>query len=736
MRAHLLKGMTAILVLSSVSLSDAEPLQFATRPWLQYLSRDSVAVFFETEKPVAVVVEYGKGQAMDKNESGKANTSHRLVLSGLEPATACSYRIKAGSAQTQAVSETYEFDTTFNFTPYSVPPVGNSYTADPAAQLYARAAEQILRRTGVTKGYCLVLGCGKGQLAYELAKRSDLTVIGVDEDTGNIAEARKRLQAAGVYGTRITVRQVPARGAPLPFTGCFANLVVSESMMAQGKCPGDASEMFRVLRPQGGVACLGPNKTVGKDTVQQWLNAAGLKYEIEDSQDGLWFTVKRGPLPGVAWWSHQYGDAGNSGCSGETLQGVTGVGDMAIQWFGQPGADFGLDRNPRMPAPLATNGRLFHQGMNRLVALDCYNGAVLWSLEIPDLRRVNMPRDAGNWCADDDSLFVAVKEKCLAFDARDGRLVSAWGLPDARLRPTHEWGYVARAGDKLYGSSVRKGAAYTEFRGGIGWYDGRDGAGTEKVCSDDLFAVEKDTDKVAWRYANGVIINTTIAIGGGRVYFVESRNAQLKASDSRRVGSPLLWSDQYLVALDANTGAKLWEQKLAVEPGVTVFYLIYADGALVIASSASGKYNLYCYEAADGRLRWQAGHDWLSNNHGAHMQHPVVAANMLFVKPRCYDTKTGAATAKLIPQGSCGTVAGTRHALVFRTGAVQMWDIASAKLSGWDFLRPSCWLSTVPAGGMVLSPEGGGGCSCGLWMEISCGFLPKKSGNASKETPQ
>jgi hypothetical protein len=249
--------------------------------------------------------------------------------------------------------------------------------------------------------------------------------------------------------------------------------------------------MFRVLRPQGGVACLGPIKTDRKDGVQQWLDAAGLKYETEDGQDGPWFAVKRGPLPGVAWWSQQYGDAGNSGCSGETLQGVTSTGDMAIQWLGQPGADFGLDRNPRMPAPLATNGRLFHQGMNRLIALDCYNGAVLWSLEIPDLRRVNMPRDASNWCADDDRLFVAVKEKCLGFDARNGRLVRAYGLPDAALRASHEWGYVARAGAKLYGSSVRKGAVYTDFMGAVPWYDRTEGAGTEKVCSDDLFALDK-----------------------------------------------------------------------------------------------------------------------------------------------------------------------------------------------------------------------------------------------------
>ena len=39
-------------------------------------------------------------------------------------------------------------------------------------------------------------------------------------------------------------------------------------------------------------------------------------------------------------------------------------------------------------------------------------------------------------------------------------------------------------------------------------------------------------------------------------------------------------------------------------------------------------------------------------------------------------------------------------------------------------LRPGCWLSTIPANGMLLSPEGGGGCSCGKWMEASIGFMP------------
>ena len=45
-----------------------------------------------------------------------------------------------------------------------------------------------------------------------------------------------------------------------------------------------------------------------------------------------------------------------------------------------------------------------------LDGMDAYNGTILWSLEIPDLERFNMPRDCGNWCADDDFIYAAIKE--------------------------------------------------------------------------------------------------------------------------------------------------------------------------------------------------------------------------------------------------------------------------------------------------------------------------------------
>ena len=220
----------------------------------------------------------------------------------------------------------------------------------------------------------------------------------------------------------------------------------------------------------------------------------------------------------------------------------------------------GIDRNPRMPAPLAVNGRLFHQGLNRIIALDSYNGAVLWSLEIPALRRVNMPRDAGNWCADPDRLFVAVKDRCWVIAAGTGELLRTFPLADPGLRASHEWGYVARAGDLLYGSSVKQGAVYTNFWGKESWYDATSGQGTEKVCSDDLFALASESGELKWRYRGGVVINSTIGIAGGKVLFVECRHPEVAALATSRIGSPKLWENQYLVALDARTGDKLWDQ--------------------------------------------------------------------------------------------------------------------------------------------------------------------------------
>ncbi len=75
--------------------------------------------------------------------------------------------------------------------------------------MYARVADKIVRESGVTQGYCLVLGGERGRLAYELARRTQLKIVAVEPDAAKVAAARAALDDAGLYGQRVSVHQRP-----------------------------------------------------------------------------------------------------------------------------------------------------------------------------------------------------------------------------------------------------------------------------------------------------------------------------------------------------------------------------------------------------------------------------------------------------------------------------------------------------------------------------------------------
>ena len=77
-------------------------------------------------------------------------------------------------------------------------PLAGSPAAVAEESTWGQAAQEILEKTGITAGICLDLGCSDGQLALELVRRSDLQVIGTEDDPAKVDLARRRLQAAGV----------------------------------------------------------------------------------------------------------------------------------------------------------------------------------------------------------------------------------------------------------------------------------------------------------------------------------------------------------------------------------------------------------------------------------------------------------------------------------------------------------------------------------------------------------
>lgn len=666
-------------------LVDSLPL--AARPRLRFVAPDAAIVQWHTDEPSPSILEYGQAGAMQRVEGARPKTSHALRLAGLRKNRIYAYRIEGKVDGQRILSPAYECDTFFNHAVAAVAPDA----AVPAP--LAHAARQVLAQAPSRRGICLALGVADAPLLLELARQSELRVIAVVTAPEAVAQARAAVAKAGVYGTRVTVRHAPSL-ASLPFPQCFADVVVVAPAARQHT---DAA--LPLLRP-GGVLV---------------------------ASDGTGAKLVPGALPGAGEWSHQYGRPDNSAFGGETLGGAASTTGLEVQWLGRPGPRAQADRNGRKPSPLAINGRLFLQGLQRITAVNAFNGTILWTLEIPDLLRFNVPRDCSNWCADADHLYAAVGDEVWQLDAATGALVRRHSvLPGPRKDWAYDWGYVARAGDKLLGSAVKHASAYTNFWGSAGWYDAPAGPLAAKVCSDNLFALTHGSSSVAWSYSQGIVINSTVTVGDGRVYFVESRNREVRDADARRVTSHELWQSQVLVALDLDTGRMLWERLVDTTDGQAAFYLAHGDGKLALVSSGDKRYHVAAFDAATGKPAWEQRFGWPGgkSDHGNHLSRPAIVGGKLFVRPQVFALDTGQPAGHAMPRGGCGTYAAAAHAFIFRAGSVALWNPATGKATKWPRLRPDCWVSTIPACGMLLSPEGGGGCSCGAWMETSLGFLP------------
>ena len=682
--------------------------RIAMGPFLQFTGPSRALVQWETTKPLPTVLEYSLDGLKKIIHDKKPKRKHQATMVGLERNRIYHCLIR------NATATEFECDTHFNYSPLEprMTSSGNLHSD--------RTADAILKAAGVRKGICIVLGIGDGKLARALARRSKMSVIGTDPEPATVKNARRDALRTGLYGVRLSYRQVRSLEAT-DFPSDFANLVIITNSTEQGV----VDEALRMLQPGRGIGLIGGAGGEGKTILRDFPGSTSLKISGKD-----YVQLKRAPKANIGEWTHLYGRPDNTAFGGEPLGGAKTADDLEVLWIGRPGPRYQADRNGRKPSPLSINGRLFIQGLERIITIDAHNGTILWSLELPNFRRFNMPRDCSNWCADSESVFAAIGDRCWKIHGQTGRIVQRYPVIGGPKKSwEYDWGYIASEGELLVGSAVKKGTANTDFWGSGGWYDSKAGGVTHKVCSDSLFALYKEDGNTAWIYSKGLIINPTITISDGRVCFIETRNPIVMASNARRLGAPEMWLNQFLVALDLHSGEKLWEKPIDTPDGDVVFYM--ACGSEVLATVASrragkkGLYHINTWDAKTGKEKWQNSFGWSNEgHHGSHMSRPVIVGNTLAVRPNLYNLRTGEPLALKMPGGGCGTYAATTNTFLFRAGTVTMWDHTSGKKSTWSRLRPDCWLSTIPAGGMLLSPEGGGGCSCGVWLETSLAFRP------------
>ncbi len=602
------------------------------------------------------------------------------------------------------------------------------YPNDDLTSMYKAAAEAIIMETGVKKGYCLVLGAERGRLARELALRTDLTIIGVESDPEKVQAARLALDEAGLYGERVTIEQLDI--SDLPYSNYFASLIVSDSLLLRGKVPGDADKIARHLKPRGGSICLGVpalaparDTTVTSDKLASWIEGTKLGRCRISRTNGIWATLKRGALSGAGSWTHQYADPGNTACSDDQLVG----GPLGLLWFGAPGPASMVNRHNAAAAPLAINGKLFVQGENNIMAHDSYNGMELWKREIPGAMRTRLKKiECGNLAASENSIFAAIADTCLRLDAETGETLATYDTPgDA------QWGYIAYVDGILFGSTL-----------------------TTRGVSGSIFAIDVYNGETLWTCKGENIVNLTIALGDGWLFFVDStlspdeRRVMLKRDKSFLRSLPVELAkkaeqDQKnrdvrrVIALDARTGGKLWSQAVDVTDcskigiGGGELTLMYRAGVIVLCgANANGHYwrqflagefserRLVALSAKDGDALWARD---------ANYRHrPVIVGDKVIAEPWAFDLKTGRQLTRRHPVSGdeatwqffrpghhCGAISASSQMLFMRSGDTSYYDlIDDSGIRHFSGQRLGCWINAIPADGLALVPEASAGCIC------------------------
>lgn len=541
---------------------------------------------------------------------------------------------------------------------------------------FAAAAEEIIRQGGITEGYCVDPGCGDGALAYELARRTKLQIYAIDPDPEQVALARKKLDAAGLYGARVTVHLGDPTQTPYP--RYFANLVVSGRAVREATGALPAGEVTRLQRPFGGVACIGKPGALKKDV--------------------------RGALTGAGSWTHQYADAANTCCSTDTLV----KGPLGMLWFRD--SDFDMpSRHGRAPSPLFHEGRLFAEGMNAICAVDAYNGRRLWEHPLPNVLKPyhgeHLMGTAGtqsNYCVAADGVYVRTGDRCLRLDPASGKKLAEFEAPRRPDGKPAPWGYLVYENGTLFGS-LADPEHIVKFP-----YQKADMSQllTESVT---FFALDAKTGKLKWTYqAKHSLRHNAIAVGGGRVYLIDRPVAEMDRLGGEKAKEH---PKGELLALDAATGKVLWRTAddiygtlLTVSVAHDVLVMSYQPTRFKLPSETGG--HLAGFRASDGKRLWDKKASYLTR--------PLINDRIVYAQGGAWDVLT----AEDRPFGlkrsyGCGQLAGCTNLMVFRSATLGYYDLVLQKGTiDYGGIRPGCWINAIPAGGLVLVPDATSGCQC------------------------
>ena len=125
------------------------------------------------------------------------------------------------------------------------------------------------------------------------------------------------------------------------------------------------------------------------------------------------------------------------------------------------------------------------------------------------------------------------------------------------------------------------------------------------------------------------------------------------------------------------------------------------------------------FDTETGRRQWEANASYRSR--------PIINDRTVFAEGGAWDLATGQQQPFGLKRSyGCGVLACGRGLMVFRSATLGYFDLqVQENVESFGGMRPGCWINAIPAGGLVLVPDGSAGCDCSYqnktWLALQAG---------------
>ncbi len=538
--------------------------------------------------------------------------------------------------------------------------------------------QAMIQKIGAQRGICVLLSAEPAELAIALAGRSELTLYLQLRGNGQTESTRRRVDDAGMLGTRIYVEQ-----------GDWSHIHLADNLADAVIVPGQVAmtsahreEMLRVIRP-GGQLILA-DATVTK------------------------------PLPeGTDEWSHPYHGPDNNPQSTDRIARAPYLTQfLAEPWY--------------VPFPMvsvAAGGKVFqafgHVGykrrdwpwVNSMVAINGYNGTLLWKRSLEE--GFNIHRNT--MIATPRILYQADSKSCKLIDTATGKVVDEIVAPENASGPVWKWMAMedgilyALVGETEYSDETLRGK---RTQGGWPWRpmtSGYDQAEYPWGFGRTFFAVDPQTKKVLWTHREKEPVDARgVCMRGGRIYFCAP--AKFVACLDAKQGKPAwrMSDEKLLAAIGKNLRAQAARRGFSSSS-----YIKCSDKAVYLAGPQRA--NTVALSAADGRMLWQYPN---GNFHLVLRDEGLYALGTIDPRPdsKVFDPLTGKVLAELdCLRGNCTRVTGMVDCIYARghhRGGTLRLSVPEHRAGRYALMRPPCMDGVIASGGMLY--WGPWMCDCSL----------------------